>query len=85
MKKKRCGTHIQWNISYKKDEIMPFAATQMKLFTLSDKSDKERQISYDITYIWNKNGKVNLFTKQKQRQRCRKQSYSYKEEGGERK
>ena len=26
-KKKRCGTHIQWNISYKKDEIMPFAAT----------------------------------------------------------
>ena len=46
---------------------MLFAATQMKLFTLSGKSDKDRQISYDITYIYNLKEMVqmNLFTKQK--------------------
>ena len=35
---------------------MPFAATWMELeaFVLSEgKSERERQIPYDITYIWN--------------------------------
>ena len=41
--------------AHKKSEIMPFAATWMKLevITLSDKSNRERQISYDVTYMWN--------------------------------
>ena len=34
---------------------MPFAATCMELetFILSEVSQKEKQIPYDITYIWN--------------------------------
>ena len=40
----------------KKNEILPFAATRMNLenIILSEvKSDRERQILYDITYMWN--------------------------------
>ena len=44
------------------------------------KSDRERQISYDITYMWNlvfKNDTNELFTKQKQTHRYKKQTYGY--------
>ena len=40
----------------KKNEIMPFGATWMDLeiVILSEiTQDRERQISYDITYMWN--------------------------------
>ena len=41
-------------LSHKKNEIMPFAATWMKLETLIlSKSERERQMPFDITYIWN--------------------------------
>ena len=55
---RRCGTYTQWNTSQplKKNKIMPFAATWMELETLilsEVKSERERQIPYDITYIWN--------------------------------
>ena len=43
-------------LSHKKKEIMPFAATwiDLEITILSEvKSDRERQISYDITYMWN--------------------------------
>ena len=38
-----------------KNEIMPFAATQMDLeiIILSEGSQTERDILYDITYMWN--------------------------------
>ena len=37
-----------------KNDIMPFAATWMELETLIlRKSEREKQIPYDITYIWN--------------------------------
>ena len=49
-------THTQWNTTqpYKK-EIMPFAATWMvrEAITLSEVSQTERQIPYDIPYMWN--------------------------------
>ena len=47
--------------------------------TMWSKSDEERLISYDITYIWNLKKKIqmNLFTKQKQAHRHRKQTYGY--------
>ena len=62
---------------------MPFAATQMDLeIVILSKSERVRQISYDITYMWNlkydtKFTKQNLFTKQKQTHRQRKQIYGY--------
>ena len=44
------------------------------------KSDKEREILYDITHMWNlilKMIQMNLFTKQKQIHRFQKQTYGY--------
>ena len=42
-------------LSHKKNGIMPHEATRMELQTakLSEVSQTERQISYDITYVWN--------------------------------
>ena len=38
----------------KKKEIMPSAVTWMDLeMIIRSNSDRERQISYDITYMWN--------------------------------
>ena len=38
-----------------KNKIMPFAATWMEIeiLMLSEVSQREKDISYDITYIWN--------------------------------
>ena len=37
------------------DKMMPFSATwmQLEILILSKMSERERQITYDITYIWN--------------------------------
>ena len=59
---------------------MPFAATWMDLeiIILSEvKSDRERQISHDIIYMWNLKYDANEFIKQKQTHRHRKQTYDY--------
>jgi len=42
-------------LAIKKNEIMPFAATWMALESvmLSEGSQTEREISYDMPYIWN--------------------------------
>ena len=42
-------------LSHKKNKTMPFLATWMELDTLilSEVSQKEKDIPYDITYIWN--------------------------------
>ena len=46
---------MEYYSAIKKNDIMPFAATWMKLETLilGEMSERERQISYDLTYIWN--------------------------------
>ena len=46
---------MKYYSAIKKNEIMAFAATWMNLdnHTKQSKSDRERQISYDITYMWN--------------------------------
>ena len=44
---------------------MPFAATWMELEILV-KSERERQIPYDITYMWNLKYGRNESTEQKQ-------------------
>ena len=53
---------------------MPFAATWMDLdvITLS-KSERQRQIPYEITYMWNlKYKQMDISTKQQQNDRHRK-------------
>ena len=41
-------------LSHKNNEIMPFAATWMDLeIIILSKSNRERQIPYDTTYMWN--------------------------------
>ena len=56
----------------------------LEIIILSEVS--QRQISHDITYMWNLKNIIqkNLFTKQKQTHRHRKQTYGYqrgKEQG----
>ena len=57
--KKMWYVYIQWNI--KKNEILSFAATWMDLegIMVSEMSDRERQILYDITYMWNLKNNTN--------------------------
>ena len=62
---------MEYYSAIKKNTIMPFVATWMDLevIILSEvKSGRERQISHDVSYMWNlkkKMIKMNLFTKQK--------------------
>ena len=60
---------MEYNSAIKWNEIMPFAATWMDLeIIILSKSGREREISYDITYMLNLKSKMiqmNLFTKQK--------------------
>ena len=46
--------HNRILLSHKKNEILPFAAKWMDLegIMTSEISQKERQILYDITYMW---------------------------------
>ena len=46
---------MEYYSAIKKYKIMPFAATWMDLeiIILSEVSQRERQISYDISYMWN--------------------------------
>ena len=40
-------------LSHQKNEIMPFAATWMDLGMIMLSEVRERQMSYDIIYMWN--------------------------------
>ena len=56
IKKMWCIYTMEYYSAIKKNEIMPFAATWMDLeiIILSEvKSERERQIPYDIPYMWN--------------------------------
>ena len=54
-------------LSYKKNEMTSCAATWMDLeiFILNEVSQKERQIPYNITYMWNLKYDTNELMKQK--------------------
>ena len=61
---------MEYYSAIKKNEIMTFAATwvDLEIIILSEvKSDRERQLSYDITYMLDlkKMIQMNLFRKQK--------------------
>ena len=63
---------------------MSFAATWMDLNIIPSEVS-QRQITYDIAYMWNlkKIIQMNLFTKQKQSHRHRKQTYGYQRGKGD--
>ena len=67
IKKKLCIYTVKYYSAMKKEEMMPFAATRMDLeIMILSKPDRERQIPYDITYMWDlKRIQMNLYTKQK--------------------
>ena len=44
---------MEYYSAIKKNEIMPFAATWMDLEIIILSGDRERQIRYYITYMWN--------------------------------
>ena len=54
---------------------MPFAATWMLETIILVKSGRQRQVPYDIAYIWNLKYDANELIKQKQTHRHRKQTY----------
>ena len=45
--------HTMEYSAIKMNEIMPFAATWMDLEMIIQSEVGQRQVSYDITYIWN--------------------------------
>ena len=60
----------EYHPAIKKNEIMPFAATQMDLEIITLSEVNEKQTSYDITYTWNlKNYTNELNAEQKQTHR----------------
>ena len=64
----------------KKNEIMPFAATRMdpEIVILSEVSQTKTNITWYRLYVESKKMvQMNLFTKQKNSHRCRKQTYGY--------
>ena len=58
-------------LSRKKNEIMPFVATCMDLEIIILSEIRERQTSYNITFMWNlkKETQRSLFAEQKQTHR----------------
>ena len=81
---------MEYYSAIKKNEIKTFAATGMDLeiVILSEVSqrEKDRYLPYDITYMWNLKKKkilMNLFPKQKEIHRHKKQIYGYQRGKGE--
>ena len=44
---------VAYYSAVKNEEILPFASTSIKLGIMLHKSDRERQILYYLTYMWN--------------------------------
>ena len=62
---------MEYYSAIKNNEILPFAIMWMELqcIMLSDKSVRERQISYDFTHMWNLRNKTNEQREKKERHR----------------
>ena len=70
---------MEYYSAIKKDKVKPFATIWVNLeIIILSKSERERQISYDITHMGNlKKIQMILFTKQKQTHSLRKQTCGY--------
>ena len=64
--------------SHKKNEILSLIWTDLEII-IPNKSDRERQILYDFTCIWNLKNKTNNINKQSQRYK-EKQMFTKMEE-----
>ena len=51
-------THTEWNISHKKNEMLPLGATQMDLDNIMPFQINQRQVPY-ITCMWNLKNSAN--------------------------
>ena len=71
---------MEYYSAIKKNEVMQFAATWVDLeITILVKKVRQRQISYDLTYMWNliKMIKALIKKKQKQTHEFQNQAYGY--------
>ena len=70
---------MEYYLAIKKNEIMPFYSNMGGPRDYHTKSDRERQISYNITYMWNLKEviQMKISTKQKQTHRYREQAYGW--------
>ena len=53
-----CTYTMEYYLAIKKNEILPFATTWINLKGIMNKSDRERQILYDFTCMWNLKNKI---------------------------
>ena len=60
-----CVYIYEYHWLLKNKEIMPFATTWMNLDIIKLSEVNQRQIPYDITYMWKQMIQINLFMKQK--------------------
>ena len=76
-----CNSQDMETYLLKKNEILPFAITWTDLegIMLSEMSDKERQIPYDITYVESKK-QTSEYNKKRNRHREQTSSYQWWEE-----
>ena len=76
---------MKYYSAIKKNEIMPFVATwiDIEIIILSVvKSERERQIPYDITYMWTLKYDTNELIYETQTDSHREQSYGCQGGGG---
>ena len=53
MDKKRCNIYNRILLNHEKNEIIPFATTWVDLELIILNKLCQRQISYDVAYMWN--------------------------------
>ena len=68
---------LEYYSAIKRDEIMPFAATWMDLGIILQSDVQTNIIQYHVYVKSKRMVQMNLFTKEKQTHRHRKQTYSY--------
>ena len=74
---------LEYYLAIKRDEIMPFAATWMDLGIILQSDVQTNIIQYHVYVKSKRMVQMNLFTKEKQTHRHRKQTYGYHSREGE--
>ena len=74
----RCGTYIKGNATQPLKKKKMLCAAKWMHVEIIIPSERERQMLYDITYLWNLKVDTNELTYKTDSQR--KQSYGYQEE-----